>query len=108
PWKQRRLLKHHKAARSGPNDGFSIGLDQAAIWPLQTGNDIEQRRFTATTGTDKTDELSFCNVERDIVKGVDLQRTGLKPLRDMFEDELEGFGLGRIDFGRGHLSSACR
>jgi hypothetical protein len=77
-------------------------------WSFQSGNDIEQCRFTAAAGADETDKLSFWNAERDIIKGVDRQRSGPKPFRDMFEDQLGGHGIGRIDFSRSHLSSAVR
>lgn len=36
-------LKSHEAVGSGPNDNIPICLDQAAIRPLQSGIDIEQR-----------------------------------------------------------------
>ena len=85
-------------ARSG--NGLTVGLDHTAIGSLQSSNDIEQRRFTAAAGADETDELSFSDVEGDIIKGMDVQRTGLEPLRDMFEDELGGYGTCRSCFSR--------
>src|SRR6266850_1081651 len=86
----------------------TVSLNHTAIGPFQAGDDIEQRGFSAAAGADETDELSFSDVEGDIVKCVDRQRTGSKPFRDMFENELRGNGLSRIDFSRGHLSSAFR
>ena len=109
PRKQRRFLKHHEAVRAGPDNGLSVGLNQTAIGSLQSGNDIEQRRFTAAAGADETDELSFSDAERHIVKRMDRQRTGPKPFRDMFENELGGERYWPdVTSDRGHLSSAFR
>src|SRR6266850_704763 len=108
PWKQRRFLKHDEAVRARPGNGLTVSMNHTAIGPFQAGDDIKQRGFSAPTRTDETDELSFGNVEGDIIKRVDVQRTGSKPFRDLFENELRGNGLSRIDFSRGHLSSAFR
>src|SRR5512145_1394214 len=90
PGKQGGLLKHHQTMGPGFVDGLAVGLDDATVRLLEAGDNVEQRRFTATTGTDEADELSICNAERHIVEGVHMQRARLEPFRHMFQDEFRG------------------
>jgi hypothetical protein len=71
---------------------------------FQAGNDIEQGRLSTPAGADEADKFPFCNPQRHIIEGVHMQGAGLKPLRDMFKDELRCLGACRGMLGREHIN----
>ena len=59
---------------------------------FQAGNDVEQGRLSTPARADEADKFPFCNPQRHIIEGMHMQGAGLKPLRDMFKDELRCLG----------------
>src|SRR5512147_2641387 len=63
PRKQRGFLKHHEAMWAGANDRLAVGLNYPAIRMFQSGNDIEQCRFSAPAWADEADEFAFGDMQ---------------------------------------------
>src|SRR6266516_3081211 len=70
PGKQRRLLKHDEAVSSWALDHLIVRQHTAPVRFREPGDDVQQRRFSATAGPYKANKLALGHVERDIIKRV--------------------------------------
>src|SRR6266700_1096921 len=55
---------------------------------FQTGDDIEQRRFSAATRPDDDDEFAFLDFERHIIQRMHGLALLVKPFRNVIDDQL--------------------
>src|SRR6266581_4139246 len=65
-----------------------VGQHAPFIRLFQTGNDVEQRRFSATARTDDDDEFALSDFERDIIQRVHCLALLPKPFRNMINYQL--------------------
>ncbi|MNF89561.1 hypothetical protein D3C84_720910 [compost metagenome] len=91
PRKQSMVLKHDPAFQAGADHPFAIQQNVAFIVVFQPDDQPQQRRLTATAGTDDADELTGTHVEIDLLQhrqrlafdpvslaqAANLQRTGV-------------------------------
>lgn len=74
PRKERWFLEYHQPVGTGSPNNLSVSQNLPFRIVVQTGHQIEQRRFAATGRPDDADELSVSNGQIDPMK-----RTGLSP-----------------------------
>src|SRR6266536_281351 len=65
-----------------------VGQHAPFIRLFQTGNDVEQRRFSATARTDDDDEFALSDFERDIIQRMHRLALLPKPFRNMIDNKL--------------------
>src|SRR6516225_5405078 len=68
PRKQRRRLKNHAAIWSRFCDGAAAHADRAGARWLESGNDVEQRRLSATARTEQADDFLRVNFGADDIQ----------------------------------------
>ena len=64
------------AIGAGPGYRRSVKEHAAGRWLLQSGDNIENRRFTAPGVSDQGDELASCDVQVDILKDLEISLLG--------------------------------
>jgi hypothetical protein len=95
PGEERRVLEQQRTIGSGLEDRATIQRNLAGIGPLETGEQVQDRRLAAAGGPDQADELARADVEGDVVEHGHL---GARPRRERLphpaERELDGRGSG--------------
>jgi hypothetical protein len=75
PREQGRLLEHE-------GDLATADIDVAGARDVETGDEVEQRALTASTGADEAEELAFVHGHVDVVQSDRVLRAGAELLRD--------------------------
>src|ERR1700693_5846871 len=86
PRKQRVILKYHAAITAGTGDGLAVDCDLAGGRLFKSGDDPQQRGFSAAGGADHADELAPGNGKIDRRQRLDLVVADHKA----FGDALDG------------------
>src|SRR5882762_7147426 len=90
PGKESRFLKHNEPFAARSSYRFAVGQHAATVRFFKAGNNIEQRRFSAAAGADKTNEFAFGDVQAHPVKCQHSARRALKAFRHVIDCELRG------------------
>src|SRR6266536_4404031 len=67
---------------------LTVRQHSSFVRSFQTGDDIEQRRFSAATRPDDDDEFAFLDFERHIIQRMPGLALLLKPFRNVIDDQL--------------------
>src|SRR5262249_21967311 len=109
PGKQRLLLEHDHALRTGPLDRNPVGKHATGIGLGQSGHDVEQRGLAAARRSNQAEELALADFERNVIEGVDFATPALESLRDPFDRQLGGVqAIGNLPLHHGASNSRDR
>jgi len=74
PRQQHRRLEHHRGLRRGAVQWFAVELDRSCGGGQQSGEQLEQRRLSATALANDRDELAVEDLEVEVLKRRHLTR----------------------------------
>src|SRR5215472_6992122 len=66
-------------------DVLTLEADGPGRWTIQSGRDLRAGRLAGTALTNQTNDLTFTDLERDVVNGADFTGATAKDLRNMVQ-----------------------
>lgn len=74
------MLENHGAVHSGAGHGLPVDCDSSFLERQEAGDDVEERRLTASARTDDGHELTLVDLERDFGESDDVSGLALEPV----------------------------
>src|SRR5690606_39054698 len=76
PFEKRTLLEDHPAVGAGAGDTAAVDHHVAGSRREKTRHDVEKRGLATARGAEHADQLTRCEVERDVLQRLDMPAAG--------------------------------